>query len=113
MLDAVQNEKVTFAASVSSPYQAPPPAELAWFAAKGLEKDPAKRFQSVHDMIERIERRAEGDFPIQCPITLSKRVLYVQKRFIDRHPFFVMGAFPLVVLAMLGAFIRTIMILVR
>jgi len=113
MLDAVQNEKVLHASGVSSPYQAPTPAELAWFTAKGLEKDPTKRFQSVREMIDRIERRAEGDFPIQCPITLSKRALYVQRRFIDRHPYFVMGALPLVVLAMLGAFIRTIMILAR
>jgi hypothetical protein len=37
-------------------------------------------------MIERLERRAEGNFPVQCPVTFAKRVLAAQKRFVDHHP---------------------------
>jgi serine/threonine-protein kinase len=86
MLHAVQHEAVPFSSFVSSPHQAPTPAELSWFIHRGVAKDPTKRFQSVSEMIERLERRAEGNFPVQCPVTFAKRVLAAQKRFVDHHP---------------------------
>jgi serine/threonine-protein kinase len=67
-------------------HQPPPPADLAWFVKRGLEKDPAARFQSVADMIERLRRRADGDIPIQCPMTFARRATNLWARFIDRHP---------------------------
>lgn len=86
MLRAIQDEPVPHASFVKSPHQPIVPVELGWFLIHGLAKDPAKRFPSVRFMIEGLGRRAEGYFPIQCPITFSKRVLNIAKRFVDRHP---------------------------
>jgi serine/threonine-protein kinase len=86
MLHAVVHEPVPHTSFVKSPHQPPIAAELGWFVKKGLEKNPADRFQSVNEMLARLERRAEGDFPIQCPLTFSKRVLGAVKRFVDHHP---------------------------
>lgn len=73
------------------PAQGPVPAELGWIAVDGLKRDPAARYQTVRQMITRIERRNDGDFPIQCPVTLQKQVLARSSRFLDRHPFLFMG----------------------
>jgi serine/threonine-protein kinase len=86
MLHGVANEPVPHTAGVGSPHQPPTPAELSWFVQKGVKKDPKERFQSVPEMLDRLARRAEGSFPIQCPITFSKRVLGMIRRFVDRHP---------------------------
>jgi serine/threonine protein kinase len=71
---------------VPSPHQTGAPVELSWFIRKGLEKKPADRYQSVAEMIERLDRRAEGQFPIQCHITFVKRVNRAISLFVDRHP---------------------------
>jgi serine/threonine-protein kinase len=73
-----------------SPHQPPVPAELSWYCVKGLKKDPAERFQTVREMIERLDLRDEGIFPVQCPITFSKQATSRMTRFIDRHPNVVM-----------------------
>lgn len=86
MLHAVVNEPVPHTSFVPSKHQPPVPAELGWFVRKGLAKDPAQRFQSVNEMIERLEQRAEGSFPIQCPMTFSKRILGGLRKFVDHHP---------------------------
>ncbi len=41
-------------------------------------------------MIERLDLRDEGIFPVQCPITFSKQATSRMTRFIDRHPNVVM-----------------------
>jgi len=66
--------------------QGPVPADLGWIAADGLKLDRSARYQTVAQLVRRIERRNEGDFPIQCPVTLQKRALSVASRFVDRHP---------------------------
>ncbi|MBX3191826.1 MAG: serine/threonine protein kinase [Labilithrix sp.] len=86
MLHGVVHEPVPNPTFVSSPHQPATPAELGWFVKKGVEKEPAKRYQSVAEMRDRLARRAEGSFPIQCPITFAKTVLGVVRRFVDRHP---------------------------
>ena len=95
MLRAVVEEPIPHTSFVPNPHQAPAPAELGWFIQKGLAKDPAERFQSVKEMLDRLARRAEGDFPIQCPLTFSKRVLGAVKRFVDHHPRLTMVALSL------------------
>jgi serine/threonine-protein kinase len=105
MLLAVQHEEAPHASTTSSPHQTPPPAELAWFAKKGLAKNPAQRFQSVKEMLERLERRAEGTFPVQCPITFGKRVTGGMTRFMDRHPFLTMAAMSLGALGFVAALV--------
>jgi serine/threonine-protein kinase len=106
VLHAVQHEKVPHAALMTNPHQPPVPAELAWFVQKGVAKDPAERYQSVGEMLDRLARRAEGSFPIQCPITFTKRVLGTVRRFVDHHPLLTVAAlvvFPLGIVGLAAA----------
>src|SRR5262249_54418797 len=92
------------AGMVSSTHQVSPPMDLSWFLRKGCAKHPANRYQSVQEMIERLEKRADGVIPIQCHITFMKRVSTAWVRFLDRHPFIVRFLMALVLaLAVAGA----------
>ena len=84
---------------IPSPHQAPAPMDMSWYVRKGLAKEPARRYQSAREMIERLDAREEGLVPVQCPVTFSKRMMREQIRFIDRHPMLYM--------AMLGLFVAS------
>ncbi len=86
VLAGVIDADAPVASFVPNPHQPPAPAELSWFIRKGLTKDPAGRFQSVREMIERLDARDDGVFPVQCPVTFTKRVGRGMLRFVDRHP---------------------------
>jgi serine/threonine protein kinase len=86
VLLGVATEEVPFASFVKHPHQTPVPAELAWFIQSGVNKDPAQRFPSVAAMLERLRARNEGDFPVQCPITFSKRAARGGMKLVDKHP---------------------------
>jgi serine/threonine protein kinase len=85
MLHGVSHEAFPPAYSVSHPHQSPVSADLSWYLLRGLAKNPADRFPSVEEMILRLERRAEGDIPVQCPVTFMKRTTNRWTHFIDRH----------------------------
>jgi serine/threonine-protein kinase len=87
MLHAISHEMAPLAGMASHPHQPSISMDLSWFLRKGLEKEPADRYASVAEMITRLERRAEGLIPVQCPITFMKRTSNGLGRFIDRHPF--------------------------
>jgi eukaryotic-like serine/threonine-protein kinase len=87
MLHAISHETAPLAGMSSHPHQPSISMDLSWFVRKGLEKKPADRYASVAEMITRLERRAEGVIPVQCPITFMKRTTNGLGRFIDRHPF--------------------------
>jgi hypothetical protein len=55
------------------------------------------RYQTVREMIERLDDREDGIVPVQCPITFSKRLMRLPIRFVDRYPVLFM--------AMLGVFV--------
>ena len=74
------------------PHQPPVPVELMWFVRHGLEKDPAKRRQSIREMIDLLDRRAEGEICVECPVTLAKATTLKGARFIDKHPAIFMAA---------------------
>jgi hypothetical protein len=63
--------------------------DLSWYVRAGTAKDPAKRFPSVQAMIDRLDDRARGEVPIECPVTLVKSMNGRWNRFVDRHPFLV------------------------
>jgi eukaryotic-like serine/threonine-protein kinase len=86
LLAGVKTLAAPLAGSVSSPYQPPTPMDLTWYVKKGLAKDPARRYQSVAEMIERLRLRRQGKIPIECHITFMKRMANEWARFIDRHP---------------------------
>jgi serine/threonine-protein kinase len=87
ILDGVKTVVPPFCILDGSPHQPTVPTELAHFVAKGLAKDPKNRFATVGDMIERLRRRADGDFPIQCPTTFTKVLAHGWLRWVDSHPY--------------------------
>lgn len=86
LLFAITNEAPAFAVLVKSPHQEAVPPELAHFLHKGLNKDPSNRFQSIEEMIYRIEEIQQGIAPVQCPITFTRRTLNAFRRFVSRRP---------------------------
>ncbi|HEY5242774.1 MAG TPA: serine/threonine-protein kinase [Polyangiaceae bacterium] len=99
VLDGVQHAHAAAPSFIPSPHQAPAPMDMSWYVRKGLAKEPARRYQSAREMIERLDAREEGLVPVQCPVTFSKRMMREQIRFIDRHPMLYM--------AMLGLFVMS------
>ncbi|WP_164015673.1 serine/threonine-protein kinase [Pyxidicoccus trucidator] len=86
ILDGVQKVTPAVGALQSNPHQPPVPAELSWFVAKGFEKEAAKRYQSVEEMIGALQDLLEGHIVVQCQRTMVKRGLHEVLRFVDRNP---------------------------
>jgi serine/threonine protein kinase len=95
-LEAVRTLEVSPSALVASM-----PAEWAHYIAKGLRIDRHARFQSAEEMIERIQKTLDGDVPVECPVTLTKRATREAGRFVDRHPMLAPLAFALTVVVLL------------
>ncbi len=104
VLDGVQNTPVPLAMMVKDAHQSPVPMDLSWFIRQGVYKDPSQRYQSVEEMIERLERRAEGDVPVECHITFTKKGLGAVMGLVDRHPMIASVAMMVLVLGVMGAF---------
>jgi serine/threonine-protein kinase len=68
------------------PAQPPVPMDLLWFIKAGIAKDPAQRYPSVRAMLDRLDARAEGRIPVQCPVTLSQRIGQELAMLAARHP---------------------------
>jgi serine/threonine-protein kinase len=103
VLDGVANAHAPLPSFVASPHQTPAPADLSWFVRKGMAKHASGRFQSVQEMIERLEARDEGRIPIQCHVTFTKRVTREMLRALDRHPMLFTAMLSVFVLAGLAA----------
>jgi serine/threonine-protein kinase len=101
VLEGVQTAHAGAPSFVPSPHQPPAPMDLSWYVRKGLAKEPAMRYQTVREMIERLDAREDGIVPVQCPITFSKRMMRLPIRFVDRHP--------VVFMAMLGVFVMCVL----
>lgn len=69
----------------------PVPAPYAHVIAKGMAKDPAKRFQTADEFIAVLRRVQEGGAPVQCPVTLTRRMATGYARFVDRKPWLGVG----------------------
>ena len=67
------------------------PPELAHFVRRGLEKDPAARWQSVDAMRAALSAIAAGQVPVACPCTGLKRAGGMFGALIDRHPLPALG----------------------
>ncbi len=89
VLKAVREEEVPLAGWVRSPHQPPVPMDLVWYLRRCLYKDRARRYASVPEMLLRLDRRAEGIIPIECHLTLTKRITGEWTRFMERHPLLV------------------------
>ena len=102
LLEGVRERPAPLASMVHSAHQPPVPFDLTWYVRKGLHKDPAQRYASVEEMIERLDLRANGQIPVECPITLTKRTTAMTLGFIDRHPMLVLAMMMLGVLGVLA-----------
>ncbi len=102
-LAGAMKDEVPFAADVESPHQPAVPADLAHFVRHGVAKNPAERYRSVTEMLDRLQRIEDGHCPVECPATMMKRMGTETTHAIDRHPFVLIGAVSLtLVLALLG-----------
>jgi eukaryotic-like serine/threonine-protein kinase len=84
------------------------PCEYVFFLFNGLKFDKTDRFQSLQDLEERLLAVQAGDFPAECPITLTKRGIVKFRRWMDRNA----GTFVLMMiftaLCMLGGLVFAI-----
>jgi eukaryotic-like serine/threonine-protein kinase len=86
ILTGVLEREIPNATAVRSPHQPPVPVELGHIVARGLQRDPAARWQSVAALIRALDRRAEGEFDVHCPLTMQKWALHRALKWLDRHP---------------------------
>ncbi len=71
-------------------------AAMAHFVKHGIERDPARRYQSAAAMRERLEAVRDRQAPIECYVTFTQRALGMMSRFADRHPVLLATAMVLV-----------------
>jgi serine/threonine-protein kinase len=88
---------------LSHPHQPAVPPELGYFVIHGMEKEPAKRFRSIDEMVEQLQRLMEGRIEVHCHRTLMKRWLYAGLRLVDSHPIIATVGSTMAVAVVLGA----------
>jgi eukaryotic-like serine/threonine-protein kinase len=86
ILKAVQARVPDVFTMKANPHQGAVPAELGWYVLKGLEKDPAKRFQTIAEMIAGLQKTVDGRVDVQCQRTFTKRMLQEAVHRVDAHP---------------------------
>ncbi|HEY3451048.1 MAG TPA: serine/threonine-protein kinase [Myxococcales bacterium] len=91
ILDGVQVLKPSPFSMKSHPSQGMVPPEFRWYVDKGIGKDPAQRFQSVQEMLDRLQRGLGGHVLVQCQFTLVKRVMQEMTRYAEKHPMLLMA----------------------
>jgi serine/threonine-protein kinase len=92
------------------PGQALVPAESAWFIHKGMQKDPAQRYQSVQEMIEKMQRGFASRIVVQCHRTMIKRALQEVTRSVDSHPMLVTVGGVAVIALFVAAIVKSILV---
>jgi serine/threonine-protein kinase len=86
LLFAVLEDTPQTASANPHPHQPMLPLEFSYLLAKGLQKSPEDRFQSVEELMEMIEQFEEGRIPVICTNTFAKRALYELVHVLDHHP---------------------------
>jgi serine/threonine-protein kinase len=86
LIEGVLHESPVVPTFLSKRRQCPVPADLNWFIDRCVQKKPERRYASVDEMLHRLDLRAQGIIPVQCPMTLVKRVTLATGRFSERHP---------------------------
>ena len=87
----VMSEPVPFASLVASKHQPSVPAEFGHFIRHGVSKNPAQRYRSVTEMLDRLQNIEEGHCPVECPATFMKRMGTETSHVIDHRPFVMLG----------------------
>jgi serine/threonine-protein kinase len=110
VLHGVHNAHAIPPTFIANRHQTPAPADLSWFVRKGMAKHPSRRYQSVGEMIDRLDAREEGIIPIECHVTFTKSVMRSAMRWLDRHPTLFTVGLSMTVLAMIAL---TVLAIVR
>ncbi|MEZ4240183.1 MAG: serine/threonine-protein kinase [Myxococcota bacterium] len=92
ILTAIATRDIRNPMYLSSPGQSSTPPDLAWFVMDGLHREPERRYASMRDMIDRLDRRDQGELRVQCPSTLQKAALLRAESFLDHHPMLAFAA---------------------
>ena len=85
MVNSVKTETQPNADSLSHPHQRRTPREMTFILNRALQKDPAKRYQSVPDMMAAIQEYLNGTAVYACPVVFSKRGGHAVMRFINNY----------------------------
>ena len=85
VLLATLNNQVPMADGLSSPVQGRVPREVAYVLQKTLEKDPTDRYQTVLELRKAVQLVIDGQFPVQCLCTGTKRSLGALAEFVDNY----------------------------
>lgn len=86
ILKGVQTRMPDVFAMKQDPHQGAVPAELGWYVLRGFEKDPSKRFQTIAEMIDGLQRTIDGRVEVHCQRTFTKRMLQEAVHRVDAHP---------------------------
>jgi len=89
------------------------PCEFVFFLFKGLKFDKTDRFQTLQELEDGLLNVQAGDFPAECPITLTKRGMIRTRRWIDRNGQLFMMMMLVTVVALLGGAVFGIVQAVR
>jgi serine/threonine-protein kinase len=90
-------------------YQVPP--ELDWFIARGMQKDREKRWSTVAEMEDELQRILRGECRVQCQRTLIKRMFGEVRKATDRHPVAVIVGTTAFVSLFLAAAVKSVLVL--
>ena len=86
MLEGVLTVEAPMAIMMKNPHQPSIAPDLSWIIRGGLAKMPEHRYPSVNAMLERLQRRSEGEIQVQCHLTAMKHATNRWGHFIDRNP---------------------------
>jgi len=99
-LTSIMTEEPMTALQIHHRYGAPP--ELTNFIRPGLAKKPSERYQSVDEMILKLQDVMDGLIPVVCPCTGVKRAASHYGNFLNNHP--IVGIALLVILGLITLF---------
>jgi serine/threonine-protein kinase len=103
VLAAVATYEPTVNDSIRAAARSKAPIEFLHLLRKGMANDPSERYQSASEILARLTLIAQGEVPVECPVTMVKRASGESMRMLDRHPFLVMaGALTGVAAAIVG-----------
>jgi serine/threonine-protein kinase len=82
----ITTEKFTPYLNHADPVAGRVPAPYIYIIARALEKDPAKRYASIEEMLREVQDVISGHNAIRCHVTLLKRLTSGFSHFMDKHP---------------------------
>ncbi|PJB33800.1 MAG: serine/threonine protein kinase [Deltaproteobacteria bacterium CG_4_9_14_3_um_filter_63_12] len=85
LMGAVHRDQ-PFATLAKNPYQGPVPPEYAHMMRPGMAKDPAQRYQTVAEVMNRLGKAMRGEFSAQCAVTFVKSTGNKLVKSVDTSP---------------------------